>query len=334
MSEAQIIDQFIVDTYNGNVDSLIANIETHTGCKIFNKDIILKTLHKETNFEIENVKKHILQNLVEQLSFNAIFKSRLELDIIFKYDDVNILYKNTKVELDKLNSIKEDLLKNKLEFLPKLATVFVDNVMIVIKKLITKDLSLKYFCRDIPYPYWKLFEIKCLKYNKDAYNVYSKYIHYDDIMSGKIYLEKKEDPELNYIIKQIKDESQIDETYRLEVMTYLEDDETDFFINTIEKLDSIEKTNDIAYIKILLGFIDQCNNKMIKIYFLHSIIKAVIQNTDLLSNKNFRDIISKKIFEFQKDLEIFVAAELSLTNDLFVVFKQLQTIINNFDIKL
>lgn len=332
MSEATIIDQFITNTYDGNVDMLIESVETHTGCKIFNKDIILKTLHKETNFQIENVKKHILQNLVEQISFTAIFKSGLELDIIFKYDDINILYKNKKVELDSMDSIKEDLLKTKLDFLPKLATIFVDNIINVLKKIINKDLSLKYICRDIPYPYWKLFEIKCLKHNKNAMNVYSKYIHYDDIINGRIYLEKKEeDSKLNYNNNDSTKE-QIDEKYRLEVMAYLEDVEVEEFINIVEKFDTIDKKIDVpTYISILMDFIENNKNKMIKIYFLNIIMKTISRNMNLLSNNKFRGTISKKIFEFQNELEMFLAAELSLTDDLFFILDQIQTAINKFE---
>ena len=102
----------------------------------------------------------------------------------------------------------------------------------------------------------KLFEMKCYKQNKHANQVLEKYKYMDDIISGKNFAEehkedKENDPELAQILKEIKefeeskedisDDKQMDDQYRMEVMTYLDDNEMGQFLEDIEKIDNYNK---------------------------------------------------------------------------------------------
>ena len=112
-----------------------------------------------------------------------LFKSDLEFTFVFNQDEVVIFYQNKKVELNSINDIKKNLLENKLNSLPVITELFVDNIGNIIEKLIKKDLTVKYYLINFPTPYWKLFEIKSKRINK-------KFIidqNLEDIISGKHY---------------------------------------------------------------------------------------------------------------------------------------------------
>jgi hypothetical protein len=257
------------------VKTLIDMIESKTGCKVYNKVKLLEELTEKVDQDATKIKDYtkevITKNLVPEVSFNNLFKSNLDFTLVFNNDDVNILYKNKKVELKDLVSIKEDLLENKLKHLPEITELFVDNVIKVIGKFMNKDPSVKYHCVNIPEPYWKLFEIKCKKANKQFDNNQEEYKHLDKVITGKIY-EKEippavqiqqqdtEDPELKHILMQIAEfekkeqektvsnqkitpqqKKDLDDQHKMEIMSYLNDEEVMIFLSKLEQSDQLEK---------------------------------------------------------------------------------------------
>ena len=141
---------------------------------------------------------------------------------------------------------------------------------------------------DIPEPYWKLFEIKCKKANKYLDNSQDEYKYLDKVISGKIY-EKEvapavqiqqqdaEDPELKLILMQIaefekkelekssannkltpQEKKEQDDHHKMEIMSYLNDNEVMVFLDKLDKAEQAEKDpayNENSYV-----------NKVIKVY--------------------------------------------------------------------
>ena len=161
-----------------SVENLVLNyIEDATGCTIFNKSnmlLELKTLlDNQPNDLIKELSNIINKNIIPQINFEKLFKSDLEFTFVFNQDEIVILYKNKKVELNSLNDIKKDLLENKSNYLPVITELFIENIGNIIEKLIKKDMSVKYYLINIPIPYWKLFEIKSLHFKEVSCTLFS-----------------------------------------------------------------------------------------------------------------------------------------------------------------
>ncbi len=199
-----------------------SQIESSTGCKLYNKDKLLEEIRTKLENEPEKIIEHttstILKNLVPEIKFETLFKSNLEFTLVFNQDDIIILYKNKQVEIGKLEEIKKDLLETKVNYIPVISELYVNNLIKVIDKLIKKDISVKYNLVNFPQPYWNLFEIKCKKSNKDYTSVLSEYTNIEKIISGRIYesdvdnnkldvkiMDQDSDEELKIILMQIEE---------------------------------------------------------------------------------------------------------------------------------
>ena len=305
-----ICDQTNPDQAQFNLDmvlQVIDKIEDYTGCKLYNKDQLTNQLVEftEENFTTE-AKNAILKNMIPQVDFNKLFKSDMEFTLVFKEDDVIVLYKNKVVTLDDLEQIKLKLVRNNLTDFPKIYEMYVDNICQVIKKFITKDVSVQYYCANIPTPYWKLFEIKAKKSNSTTKDIHEKCQDLEKIVTGQYFQPAKpdvqvlgqttgsDDDELKAVLMQIEEFENkskntassnstgptptnaltdnelkaLDEVYRMEVMAYLNDNEIMQFLDVLEKLDNMDK-----------------DAKYTEKEFVTQYIKFAIESANLMGNK-------------------------------------------------
>jgi len=279
----------------------------------------------------------INKNLIPQIDFKKLFKSDLDFTFVFNQDEIVILYKNKKVELNSINDIKKDLLESKSEYLPVITELFIENIGNIIEKLIKKDLTVKYYLIDIPTPYWKLFEIKSKRINNKI--IFDQNL--EDIISGKHYqvnTNSESDDEIKAALIQIEEyekinnkklseeqKKELDSHYRMEVMSYLNDEQMDYFLEKMEYIDDQEKNLDIKtkkditmYVGQLLNFVNNTTNNMIKYYMVYKMFTFLLKCDDfLLLHDNFRNIVYKKVNQLlENDLVIFQSTGLDLSNEL------------------
>ena len=336
------------------IENLVLNyIEDATGCTLFNKSNMLSEL--KTMFDnppndlIKLLANLINKNLIPQINFEKIFKSDLDFTFVFNQDEVVIFYQNKKVELNSINDIKKNLLENKLNSLPVITELFVDNIGNIIEKLIKKDLTVKYYLINFPTPYWKLFEIKSKRINK-------KFIidqNLEDIISGKKYLNSDSDDELKAALIQIEElektdnklnpqNNELDSHYRMEVMSYLNDEEMDYFLEKMEYINDQENNLDIKnkkditmYVGQLLNFVNNASNNMIKYYVVFKMFTFLLKCDDFLhQHDNFRNIVYKKANQLlENDLVIFQSTGLELSNELSKILYKMKDFIEKINEK-
>ena len=322
-------------------------IEKSTGCTLFNKSNLLKEI--KTNLEdqpdnlLELSSKLISKNLIPQIKFESMFKSNLEFTLVFNQNEIIVLYKNKKIELNSINDVKKDLLENKLNYLPVITDLYLDNIDTIIKKLINKDLTVKYYLIDFPIPYWKLFEIKSKRTNN---NLTDKCL--EDIISGKnycqvqIYEELEQDDELKAVLLQIEEyenksklfdnnltnaqKKELDTQYRMEVMSYLNDNDMNYFLDKLEYTDDEEKNIDInnkhsitQFIGNYIKTIQEAPNKMIKYYALYKMFDFILRCENYMTeHDHLRSVVLKKINELvtSGDLYLIESAGLTLSSEI------------------
>ena len=220
-------------------------------------------------------------------------------------------------------------------------------------------LTVKYHLIDIPTPYWKLFEIKSKRINK-------KIIIFDqnleDIISGKIYLLKinedsEPDDELKAVLMQIEEyeknasnnnnltdvqKQEQDILYRMEVMSYLNDDEMNYFLETIEHIDDQEKNIDLTNNKSItllfgemLNVVTNTSNKMIKYYGVYRLFTFLLKNENfLLINDIFRKIAYKKAIELLTyDMVIIQLTGLEISKEITDILYKTKDLIIKIDEK-
>ena len=339
------------------IDIIMNKFEDATRCKLYNKSEIIKEI--KTKFEADKSNlmsassEAINKNIIPEISFSTMFKSNLDFTLVFKEDNIIILYKNKNVELENLVDIKSDLLVNKLECFPAITKLYVDNIITVITKLINKDISVKYNLVDFPTPYWNLFEIKCNKASSNISKQLEKCEYLENIITGKLYNQIKEpdtNSEFKAILMQIeelenkdtldknyenvkktlsdKDLKERDNNHRMEILAYLNDNEVTYFLDKLEYLDELDKTlsttdndNIINYIRILLESVSCTSNKMIRYYIVNKIFTFIMKIKDFLINhKKFRDTICNKIIELQDDIYIIQTAGLDFSKEIVCTF--------------
>lgn len=349
-------------SYEG-VENLVLNyIEKSTGCTLFNKSNMLSELKScfENNKEdlLKTISSVINKNLISQIKFDYMFKSDLNFTLVFNQDEINILYQNKKVELNSINDIKKDLLESKLKSLPVITELFIENIGNIIEKLIKKDLTVKYYLIDIPTPYWKLFEIKSKRINKK----FTIDQNLEDIISGKYYQIKvnedsEPDDELKAVLMQIEEyekntlnknnltdsqKQEQDTLYRMEVMSYLNDNEMNFFLETIENIDNQEKNIDLTNNKSItllfrqmLDIVSDSSNVMIKYYAVYRLFTFLLKNEKfLLMDDNFRNIAYKKATQLLKnDMVIIQSTGLELAKEITEVLYKTKDMINKIQDK-
>jgi len=250
-------------TYN-NLHEIMNNIEKITECKLYNKDTILNQINKKININI--IKKFIIKNLLCEISFDYIFKNIFKLSIIFIDDDIIILHNKKKINV---NDFRNFLLINHSDLLPPINNIYIDTFINILNKFINKDLSLQYYCKNIPTHYWKLFEIKCLKNDKNAY--YKLNVDYK---------------EFNDIINNNNDNDNNNELeiYKLEMISYLDDNDVNIFLN-------YNNLNDNNILKNIIINTNN-NNIILKIYYINMFFINNINNMNTNYYNDLKEYIS------------------------------------------
>lgn len=331
---------------------VIDKIEGITGCKLYNKDQLTNQLVEltEENFAAE-AKKAIWKNMIPQVDFNTLFKSNMEFSLVFNQDDVVVLYKNKVVGPDNLEEIKSSLIKNNQQNFPLITELYVDNICQVITKFMNKDISVQYYCGNIPVPYWKLFEIKVKKSNTNTKEIHEKCQELEKIVTGQYFQQTKpdvqvvgqDDDELKAVLMQIEEYENktknsngtistsglvltdnevkaLDDVYRMEVMSYLNDNEIMQFLDAIEKLDKMDtnaKYTDKEFIMQYFKFTIECTNtmknKIAKFYYVFRLYCLINNATWFIEqHEAMRINIANKINEFSEELYVLQSAELKL----------------------
>ena len=384
----ETIARAIIDQSGNNSNELnhetvlqvIDTIENFTGCKLYNKVQLTSMIGElpEDNFTSE-AQKAILSNLIPQVDFNSLFKSDMDFTLIFKEDDVVILYENNPVTMENLEEIKLNLVKNSTKDSPSITELYIDNIISVISKFINKDISVQYYCANIPLPYWKLFEIKCRKANSTTQAILDKCHELDKIITGQYFNVVKsnniqvigqtpapDDEELRVVLMQIEEyegknknsntdnnstninnmsdneKKALEEVYRMEVMSYLNDNEIMIFLESLEKIDGFEKDGKYSdkefitkYMKYLLELSATMQNKIARFYCVYKVY-SLINNVPWFidQHENLRTSVTNKVNEFTDELYILQSAELKLYHGVSSTMNKTKEIIDSIETKL
>lgn len=336
------------------IDIINIKFEEQTKCKLYNKEFIINniTLNKTKT----NILQNIIKNTIPQITFNELFKSNLEFNILFNEDNINIYYKNIKINDENVEEIKDNLINTKREYLPESYNLYLGNIFSVINKFINKDIRLRYNCIDIPLSYLKLFEIKCFK-NKvidpnDKYKIcnyydkyYGKILYLDttdpyiqcdeDDEEGKEEMKEEEMKETDLINNGLKE---LDELYSIEVISFLDDNTVSLFLNSVEQMDIQFKDllyNDMTFITKYIKFLNSkmaiFNNTIVKFYFVNKLFRFIqlinIPMDNIFYNNNYY-----KMIEIQNELNIMISSELKIIEDVKLTIinckKYIETILN------
>ncbi len=350
---------------------VIGKIEEITGCKLYNQDQLTNYLVElgEENF-VEKAKKAIMENLIPQVNFNTLFKSEMGFTLVFDQDDVVVLYKNKPVTMENLEQIKSSLFRNNLNDFPLISEQYVDNIINVITGFISKNLTVQFNCSNIPAPYWKLFEIKCKKANANTPAIHSKCKELEKIVTGENFkpipvnvqvqnqTPSSDDNELKAALMQIEEyenknkpvadasklsdneKKALDDVYRMEVMSYLDDNAIMSFLDTLEKIDNLDKepkfneqTYMTNYIKMLLESVANMGNKIAKFYYIYKMFNLIGADKLIVSNDNFRKTISSKINEISEELYILQSADLKLYHGVVSSMEQAKKTIDSIELE-
>ena len=388
ITKYETIARAIIDQTGNNSSELnhetvlqvIDTIENFTGCKLYNKVQLTSKMSElpEDNFTSE-AQKAILSNLIPQVDFNSLFKSDMEFTLIFKEDDVVILYKNNPITMENLEQIKLNLVKNSMKDFPSITELYVDNIVGVISKFINKDISVQYYCANIPLPYWKLFEIKCKKSNSTTQAINDKCQELEKIITGQYFNVVKsnniqvigqtpspDDEELKAVLMQIEEyegknknsntdnnitninnmsdneKNALEDVYRMEVMSYLNDNEIMIFLDALEKIDGFVKDGKYSdkefitkYMKFLLDLSATMENKIARFYCVYKVY-CLINNSPwfIEQHEKMRTNVTNKIIEFTDELYILQSAELKLYHGVSTTMNKTKEIIDSIETKL
>jgi hypothetical protein len=227
-----------------------------------------------------------------------------------------VIYRNKRVALTDLESIRKDILETKFEHLPLINKLFVDTLFTIITKIINIDWSVTYECTDWHQPWLALFEKICYKHDMNMKNKLDSCKYMDDIISGALY-KKIEKEEEKYEFIEIKEDN--DTMHRMEVMAYLNDDEVIYFLNTLEKYDKVkyDTVNETILLGELLHSTSKTNNKIIRFYFINKLFQYIMTIKDfLLKHPNFYKTVNNKLDDITEDIYIIQSTGLNLSIEL------------------
>jgi len=327
---------FIQDLVNNKLEKMKL-------CKIYNKEHLLKEIESLDIKSLDSISTIIMKNLLVVIDFNIMFKSELNIHIMFNKDTPIVLYENSKIEKteSELLKIRKDILETKLHLLPPIYNLYLDTIISNICKVLSTDLSLIYSCCNIPPPYLKLFEMKCIKSNVNARDVLFKYNYIDDIITGFMYnkkvdiKEEKQDHELSSMLNEINEyenkdiNNDNDDIYRMEIMAYSNDNEVAYFLSMNEKIEKTDKDNTVIYLKVLLDAVKDIDNKIMKIYYINSLLKYIMTMEAFISkNLNLCNIIDMKIDELYDQLYIIQSSEITFAKEVTITFTKAREFIN------
>ena len=310
------LDNFVINLIKDNNEELVVNnrfdrildilesskLEEQFGCTIFNKEYLVQELNEAIiKLKIEKIsiiKQMITKNILIQIDFNTIFKSVLNFSLVFiNHNNLykpTVLYDNKKIDF---NSVKDDLMKNetKLSIFPKFKELYMHTLLLCIQKFINGDQTVKFYCTNIPNTYWLLLT----NYFKKNYNtqmisdITTKHVGIEAIINGIYYKEKylEREMEENIISKIVLNKVFINKlflnklfpeeeynTYKIEVLSYLNDNQVEYFLNNNEELTNINDINE--YYKKLQTIISECSNIIMKLYYINKLL--IITKSDLI----------------------------------------------------
>ena len=271
----------------------LKTIEKDLECVIYNKENIIKYIDDEKVFE-----KLIKENAFHQVEFNKLFKGDLGFSLIFNNDNVVILYEDKRITKFDLDNILSNIKNHNTEY--------IKNIKITLDKFMNKDLSVKYNCINIPEYYWKLFEMKCFKNNKNADVVYNQYIDIHNIMFPSL---QQEENKIEY------DKYPI---YKLEILNYLNDNEICIFVNMIEQFEK----KDFDYYNL-----QNYENPFIDCYYMNNIIKNINKKN---INKNLLISYRDRLYNsYQKILETDISFLTELDKTFIIINNLIDIFYNN-----
>jgi len=338
-----ILHQLIEKIVNSKVadKTLLVNkiIEEMSGCTIYNKKEILKRC---VNMDNNRFIQEVCKNIHIELNFDK-FKE-LGFSIIFVNDNVHVLYNNTIVDSSIIDTIN---LVNK----PQFSELYIMNLKDIINKFNNIDVSVIYNCLNINMIYWNLFKIKAKKKYNDIQTHLNTCNHIHDIISGNIYKDTKammeyqqnEPVEKQSFFATKSDNKPYDinnEIFRLETMSYMNDNQVNNFLSidesvTLEesKLDFNSTESILIYIKKLLD-VNLGNNMgiLFKIYFANKIFKCLLSSKNFLAtNLNFMSIIKNKIKELESEEVIIKFTETNISKDFIKTLEKTKELIDSIE---
>jgi hypothetical protein len=344
------------------ISEFINQVDKCEGFKLYNKDKLLEKYSllddiksddiksddiKSDDIKSDDIKSELNNNLLVEIDFNTLFKGCLDLSFIFRNDDIIIMHQNKIINMEYLVELKTILLKQ-LRLLGiynydiEILDIIVNNIIDVISKFITKDITVKYHCVNIPIPYWKLFEIKALKAQSKPIIDIEKYKKFDNIISGKNMSHESLEQILNQLANPphleriffINDEDKLsDDYYCLEVMTYLNDAQTILFCEYIEHVKHLitelanNNIDDTFLLNIIYHIIESTDNKIIQFYFLNRLLKYMTLNKliiDVLLKQNITDLINN-IFHH---LPVIQSTGFMLADNILLTYQKYQELNN------
>lgn len=296
------------------------------------KKFYTNNINESNIFILDNISMIIIKNILLDISYNQIFKNKSllgnDLSLIFINNKPNILYKNKTINIE---NFKNDIINKNLLAIPD---IFLDTLITIIEKFNNMDLSVKYMCSDIPLPIWSLFEKLSYINNINAYNnlIEYEYIHninnhnnceehiidiepevieelvtikddliINDEIDNEIQDEIKNDLEQNnnYDITMNKlTQKKNDFLYRMEIVMFLENDETVYFLEALKSLDQyilpLNNSHSITgYILEMLDHMEKYDNIFYKFYFAIKILKySLTIKYYMINNENMINVIS------------------------------------------
>ena len=317
-------------------------IEELSGCTIYNKNEILKRV---VDMDNDSFIKEVCKNIVPELNFEK-FKA-MGFSIIFVNDEVRVLYNNTMVIssiVDKISLESHDK--------PPFPELYIENLKTIIDKFNNIDVSVVYNCSNINPIYWNLFAIKAKKKYADTGFHLNANKHLQAIISGAIYKED-EDNMMKDIMKEIdmmehKDSfSDSDEPYennneifRLEVMSYLNDNQVNSFLNLDENvcnsedkvLDYNNKEQVVEHISSMLNINNTDIPTLAKIYFTNKLFRFILNCKNFLSeNRKFMGVVKGKIIELEQESQLIKFAKINLTQDFIKTLKMTKELIASIE---
>jgi len=124
-------------------------------------------------------------------------------------------------------------------------------------------------------------------------------------------------------------------------MSYLNDEEMDYFLEKMEYIDDQEKNLDVenkkyitVYVGQLLNIVNNSNNKMIKYYIVFKMFTFLLKCGNFLEqHENFRNIVLKKANQLLEDIVIFESSGLELSKELSGILYKMKDIIEKINEK-
>lgn len=318
---------------NEELINVINNFETLTRMHIYNKEHIIQKIinsdkqQNQTDLN-RNIKELINENVIGEIDYDIMFtnKSKLNFQLLFRQDDILLFFNSKIIKENNIYELKAEF--QKLDFLTEIPDLFIKTLCIIIKKLINKDLTVKYHLKNCAVPFWNLFEIKSKKDGKQ--NIHS-FEQYDSIINGTKFKESSIEIIENIEEKDNFEVNEIDNMYQLEILSYLNDEDTILFLEIVLNINNLyikTKQNQSyynEYINNLLIIIDNKQSIIYELYFLNKLIKFMIETKEtLLNNNELMGQLKTKLLNF-KDSELY---------DIMTVSTYLfsSELINNFNI--